>query len=105
MGVQGEEAAAAPLYLVAVITPRPERLGEARAAFEALVARTREDPGCELYDLVVSPDDPSTWLMLEKWSTRAHWDAHMRAEHVVRHNATASAFLAQPAELRFYVPA
>lgn len=99
------EGTGAPLYLVAVITPLAGRRDEARAAFAALVERTRQEDGCELYDLVVSPGDPGTWLMLEKWTTREHWDAHMRAEHVVRHNATAGAFLAGPAELRFYDPA
>ena len=93
-----------PLYLVAVITPRPDRVDEARTAFAHLVSATLQEPGCELYDLVVNPDDPGTWLMLEKWASRDAWDAHMRTDHVIAHNATADAFLSGPAELRFYDP-
>lgn len=93
-----------PLYLIAVITPRADRIDEARSAFADLVRATLAEPGCELYDLVVNPDDPTTWLMLEKWTSREAWDAHMRTEHVIAHNATADAFLAAPAELRFYDP-
>lgn len=94
----------APLYLVAVITPRADGVDAARVAFATLVAATRQEDGCELYDLVVNPEDPSTWLMLEKWSSREAWEAHMRTPHVIDHNATADAFLMGPAELRFYDP-
>ena len=93
-----------PLYLIAVITPRRDRTDEARAAFAQLVAATLEEPGCELYDLVVNPEDPGTWLMLEKWASREAWDAHMTTAHVIAHIASAEAFLAGPAELRFYDP-
>lgn len=93
-----------PLYLIAVITPRPDRIDEARAAFERLVTATLAEPGCELYDLVENPQEPGTWLMLEKWSSREAWDAHMGTEHVIAHNAGADAFLVGPAELRFYDP-
>lgn len=92
------------LYLVAVITPRIDGVDAAREAFATLVTATRQEPGCELYDLVVNPEDPSTWLMLEKWTSRQAWEAHMRTPHVVDHNARADAFLAGPAELRFYDP-
>ena len=94
-----------PLYLIAEIVPRPDRLDEARSAFTELVAATLAEPGCELYDLVQSPEDPATWLMLEKWASREAWDAHMRTEHVIAHNARAGDFLVGPAVLRFYDPA
>lgn len=94
-----------PLYLIAVIRPRADRLQEARAAFDSLIARTRQESGCELYDLVSSPSDSREWLMLEKWASREHWDAHMASEHVIAHNSRAGAFLEGPAELRFFDPA
>lgn len=93
-----------PLYLIAVISPRADRIDEARSAFARLVQSTLAEPGCEVYDLVTSPDDPTTWLMLEKWSTREAWEAHMRTSHVIAHNAEAESFLTCPAELRFYDP-
>jgi quinol monooxygenase YgiN len=40
--------------------------------------------------------------MLEKWSTRARWEAHMGAAHVVAGNAAVADMLREPTELRFY---
>jgi len=93
-----------PLYLVATIRPLPHRCEEALAALQGLRTASLAEDGCELYDLVERPGSPGTWLMLEKWSSRAHWDAHMLSEH----NAAASAQLAQlvvePITLDFYDP-
>ena len=64
-----------PLYLVAVIKPKAEGAATVREFLDSMIAATRDEDGCEMYDLVVGDDDPSTWLMIEKWSSRAHWDA------------------------------
>ena len=93
-----------PLYLVAAMSPRTDRLVEAKTALTALIEATLQEDGCELYDLVVSPDDSGTWLMLEKWASKQAWEAHMQTAHVIAHNATSDAFLAGPSELRFYDP-
>ncbi len=91
-----------PLYLVAVIKPRAERAEEVIEVLRNMMAATRAEAGCEFYDLVVGDDEPDTWLMLEKWSTRAHWEAHMGAAHVVAGNAAVADMLREPTELRFY---
>jgi quinol monooxygenase YgiN len=94
-----------PLYLIAEITPRPDRLDDARAALHALVESTRQEPGCDLYDLVVDSGQPGIWFMIEKWASREAWDAHMRTEHVIAHNATSDQYLSAPSQLRFFEPA
>ncbi|MFZ4485867.1 MAG: putative quinol monooxygenase [Candidatus Nanopelagicales bacterium] len=91
-----------PLYLVAVIKPRAERAEEVVEALRVMMAATRAEAGCELYDLVVGDDEPDTWLMLEKWSTRADWEAHMVTDHVVAGNEAVADLLREPTELRFY---
>ncbi len=94
-----------PLYLVVEIRPRPERASEVRAILQAMIDATRRESGCELYDLVVNADDPEVWVMLEKWSSRPAWEAHMGAPHNVEGNARLEGLLAEPARLRFLDPA
>lgn len=89
-----------PLYLIAEIYPDPEKLSEAKSAFEELIAATREEKGCLLYDLVIE-DGNECWLMLEKWESRSAWDLHMNSHHVIAMNAVSPEFTTQPTRLRF----
>lgn len=91
-----------PLYLVAVIRPRPETAGEAEAHLRALMAGTRTEEGCEYMELVVSDAEPDTWFMMEKFRSRGDWEAHMTTRHVIDGNAALRDLLREPTELRFY---
>ena len=91
-----------PLYLIAVIRPREERATEAEAALRDLMAGTHAEPGCVFMELTTADDDPLTWVMFEKFRSRADWEEHMRTEHVVRGNAILADLLRAPTELRFY---
>ena len=92
----------APLYLIAVIRPRMECADQAEAELRALMAGTRAEPGCVFMELTVSAEDPSVWVMFEKFRSRPDWEEHMRTEHVLRGNANLVDLLREPTELRFY---
>ena len=92
----------APLYLIAVIHPREDRQAEAEAALRDLMAGTHAEPGCVFMELTTAEDDPLTWVMFEKFRSRADWEEHMRTDHVVRGNAILADLLRAPTELRFY---
>jgi quinol monooxygenase YgiN len=91
-----------PLYLIAVIKPRPEASVEAETHLRALMAGTHAEPGCVYMDLVVSDQEADTWYMFEKFRSRADWDAHMLTEHVNAGNAALADLLREPTELRFF---
>lgn len=91
-----------PLYLIAVIRPRPDRTDEADSALRELMAGTHAEPGCIFMELTVAADDPTTWVMFEKFRSRADWEAHMRTDHVVRGNERLAGLLREPTELHFY---
>lgn len=93
-----------PLYLVAVIRPRMEHADQVEATLRTMVEATLQEQGCDLYDLVMSAEEPDTWLMLEKWASRADWEAHMASPHNVAGNAILADLLREPTELRFYDP-
>ncbi|MGA0798217.1 MAG: putative quinol monooxygenase, partial [Candidatus Nanopelagicales bacterium] len=76
---------------------------EAKDAFEELIKATRQEAGCELYDLVQSAGE-SVWVMMEKWSSKSAWDAHMQTSHVKRINEIGPNFLEKPSELKILNP-
>jgi len=92
------------LYLLAIVKPRMERAAEAEAALKALVAGTREELGNVYMEFTVDQDDPSTWYVFEKFTSREAWDEHMRTPHVVNGNVALADLLREPTELRFFSP-
>jgi quinol monooxygenase YgiN len=91
-----------PLYLLAIIKPRPELADEAERHLRALMAGTRNEPGNIAMDLVVSDDEPGTWYMFEKFRSRADWERHMTTSHVTDGNAALAGLLREPTVLRFF---
>lgn len=94
----------APLYLIATIYPRMDRAADVERILRGMMASTLAEAGCELYDLVVDPQAPDRWVMLEKWTSREHWDAHMLAPHNVDGNAQLAELLRQPTDLLLLDP-
>jgi quinol monooxygenase YgiN len=92
-----------PLYLIAEIYPHPDKLTEAREAFDDLIAKTVQEPGCLLYDLVVEKDSDH-WLMLEKWASQKAWEHHMETDHVKNINHITPSLTQKKTVLRFLHP-
>ena len=53
----------------------------ARAA-EAVVASTRQEPGCQWYGIAVDVTDPCVVWISEQWASQADLDAHLKTAHV-----------------------
>lgn len=91
-----------PLYLIATIRPREDRLADAERELRALMAGTHAEPGCIYMELIQTDEDPLTWTMLEKFRSRADWEDHMRTDHVVNGNTALADLLREPTDLRFF---
>jgi quinol monooxygenase YgiN len=89
-----------PLYLVVSIYPKPERRAEAEATLLRMRDAARQEPGNVFMHLLESPDDPNTWIMVEKFASRAAWDEHMTTETNREGNRALEDLLRQPSELR-----
>jgi len=61
--------------LIAKIRPNPEHLPAARAAVADIIPATREEPGCERFELFEGAQDGCLYL-LESWRDRAAFDDH-----------------------------
>jgi quinol monooxygenase YgiN len=46
---------------------------------KAAAAVKAQDEGCELYDLFKSIDSPTSYVMVERWTTAELLDAHMKS--------------------------
>ena len=67
------------------------------AELRALVAPTRKEEGCLVYDLHRSADGPGSFLFHEVWATREAHTAHTRTDHFLRWNARKDALCADRA--------
>jgi quinol monooxygenase YgiN len=70
-----------PLYLIASIYPKAEFIEFLKSEFSNLVTLSQKEPSCQMYDLVQG-DGGNHWVMMEKWSSRQAWDAHMQSVSV-----------------------
>jgi quinol monooxygenase YgiN len=80
------------LHLAVGIRARPGQERALTDALRALVAPSRADDGCIVYDLHVDRDDPGHLFLYEAWRDVPAWEAHMATPHL-------AAFLAQRDEL------
>jgi quinol monooxygenase YgiN len=61
------------VVVVAILTPKPGRLADVIAAFEAVTPKVHEENGCELYAV---HSDGETCVMVEQWSSPETLNAH-----------------------------
>ena len=89
-------------FLVVTIRPRLDRLREAEEQLQSMRRNSLTEPGCVFMHLVQPQDDPSTWVMLEMFRSRAAWDEHMRQPYNVQGNVILEDLLREPSDLRFF---
>jgi quinol monooxygenase YgiN len=71
-----------PLIIIAHFKAKPGQEAQLREELHRLLAPTREEAGCILYDLHESPADPSQFLFYEIWKSQADLDAHLQTPHL-----------------------
>jgi quinol monooxygenase YgiN len=91
-----------PLFLVVNIKPRLDRMAEAEAQLQSMRRNSLTEPGCVFMHLVQPQDDPSTWVMLEMFRSRAAWDEHMQQPYNVEGNIILEDLLREPSDLRLF---
>lgn len=85
--------------LVVIITTQPGKGPQQLAAFGRLAPQVRAEDGCLQYDLHPVVGNPDSFVLIEKWASKAALDAHHVAAHMVeaaRHNPS---FRAGPASV------
>lgn len=84
------------VVVFAQLHAKPGQGAAVRAALERCQGPTRDEPGCEVYDLHVAVGDPDSIMMYEIWQSEAALERHRVAPHLdILREATAN-LLAEP---------
>jgi quinol monooxygenase YgiN len=75
---------AKPFALFVTIKPKPGKGKDIEAAFAPCIAATKKEAGCLAYELNRDPDDPTTYVMFEKFKSVAALEAHLKSEHTTK---------------------
>ena len=71
-------------------------------AAQAVVANTRQEPGCQWYGIAVDVADPCVIWVSEQWASQAHLDAHLKTAHVAAFLEACAALEILDMEVRRY---
>ncbi len=93
---------AALLTVVATLKAKPGREAEVRRTLLALIAPTRQEPGCQNYDLHQAVGDPAAFLFHENWTSKRHLDDHLARPHLKALLARADELFAEPPQIALW---
>lgn len=69
------------VQLIARHTITPGKIGEVLPLLPKLAAAALTEPGCLAFDVFRSLDDEHSYVLLERYTSRAALDAHRETEH------------------------
>lgn len=75
------------LTIIARITVDQSRLQQIKNAMLELVADTRQEAGCQSYDLHQDNIVPNRFIFVEHWQDRELWQQHMQGAAIAAFNA------------------
>jgi len=90
------------LRVVARITAKPDKVSEVRSILLGLVAPTRAEEGCVVYELLQNRADPTDFTFVEEWASDATFERHHTTEHIRSAFPKFQALVAVPPDIRTY---
>jgi quinol monooxygenase YgiN len=80
----------AELACVAITWARAGHEAQVRQALETLVPLGRAEDGALQYDMHVDVNEPRCFVFVERWTSDAAFDAHVKSPHVADYVAQTS---------------
>jgi quinol monooxygenase YgiN len=93
------------IYVVATTEVKPEHREAYIKAAKDCVAATQKEVGCIYYDSHVSVNNPNLFVVVERWESREHLDAHGRAPHMKVFRELSAPFKVSPTVIEIINPA
>lgn len=90
------------LYQLVDIVAKPGHEADLLALLLAVTQGTRQEPGYLQYDLRQSLDQPTDFVMVERWPDQAAVELHRQQPHLHEFLREAPAHLARPLTMRRY---
>jgi quinol monooxygenase YgiN len=88
----------AKVHVIARFVAREGRENQLRALLQGMLAPTRAESGCELYDLYES-DSPGRFYLNETWESRDALDRHLATPHFQRLKQVGGELVKEPFEV------
>jgi quinol monooxygenase YgiN len=70
-----------PFALLVTIKAKAGKEKDVEAVFAPCIAATKKEAGCLAYELNRDPDDPTTYVMYEKFKSVSALDDHLKQDH------------------------
>ena len=90
------------LRVIARFVAKPGKSDELRSVAMGLLAPTRKEDGCLLYELLENEDDPDEVTFVEEWRDGEALHAHMATAHVENARSRFQELVASAPDLRRY---
>ena len=90
------------MRVVAHIHAKPESADLVKDILIGLIAPTRAEDGCKLYELMVDQESPAEFCFVEEWTSKAHLEAHLNTAHFNAAGEQLQGLVAAPTDIKCY---
>jgi quinol monooxygenase YgiN len=90
----------ADLAYIVVLRSQAGKSDMLGAALAEMLGCTRQEPGCTICELHQSSEDPTTWMVYERWRDQESFARHMEQPHTVRFVERMGDLIRDPADVR-----
>ena len=90
------------LRVVARIIAKPSKVEDVRAILLGLVAPTRAEDGCVVYELLQNRADPTDFTFVEEWASDTAFERHHTTDHIRAAFPKLEALVAAAPDIRTY---
>lgn len=90
------------LRVVARVKAKFDKVMEVRELLGGLIAPTRKEAGCILYELLQNRSDPADFTFVEEWQSDSAFEGHLSSDHVKEALPKLEGLTAEPPDIRTY---
>jgi quinol monooxygenase YgiN len=89
------------LTIIARVKAKPGMEQRMQRDLLALLAPTRSEAGCLIFDLLIDINDPTVFMLYENWESKAALDVHFEQPYVKQVLQAYEVTLAEPIAVNF----
>lgn len=90
------------VIVIATAKARPDKEKDLERALREVAQPTRQQPGCVRFSLYRSEHNPSVIVGVERWTSKADHDRHLRGPHFQKLAAAMGTIIEGPPQMLWY---
>jgi len=87
------------IYLTAILKSKTDKIKELKSILNNMVLNTRQEEGCEKYELQQGLEHETVFIFHEIWKSKEGLDAHNQQSYIKEFVQKAPELLDKPAEI------